>query len=384
MKHILIAAAASAMLMAACGDDSSTNANGSSSNGSSFSGSSEDGVFSRTASLYVNEAEHSFIMSVENWEDMMCVVEGDNYTWKKVNVNIDPDTSIYDFHGDTLVLYDVYNGKPDYDYGDLLVGGTAGNLYGKWTFTGCDYNNEEGTTECYKSQKYYNRTLTFSKGKVKVDYQIFYDLYKEDHSDYMNSYFMAQVLRTLGGSYPEAYLYEIWYIDSSSVQSSVERTGAVFTSKTKTNATFEMGEKRYTVNVKHADMSLQTEGYFAANENKDVQVEVSDGVTVCTAESFSHYMDANFCKAEYKENLRTDEWEYSNHEKFIAAEKYSTNNENDFEQCIAGIAAIPYDPLSGYTNFAKPLAKKAGNAVRANDAQSREERSLHKWAKYAR
>ena len=375
MKRFLTTAAVSAMLLTACGDDSSSNAN------DEFGRSSGDDGFSRTGTLYVNESNHILSIALENFETQMCVVEEDNFTWKTVHINDEPDSMMYDFRGDTLVLYDMYHGQPDTEYGELLVGGTAGNLYGTWTFTGCEYNKDDDETECYeKSLRYYHRSITFSKGKAELNYKLYYDRYIEDHSDFMNSYFMTQLIRTLSGNYPDLYLYEIWYMDSSSVQSEVEEYSAVFTSKTKTNATFAMGGKTYTVNVKHMDMSLNREGFFVANENKEIQVEVSDGITTCMGEYNTHYMNADYCKAEYKDNLRMDEWEDSNYGTFIAAEKYSSNNEDDFEQCITGIAYKKYDPLDGYT-YSKALTKKGGSA---SDRESRRERSLRKWAKYAR
>lgn len=374
MKRFLTTAAVFATLLTACGDDTSSNAG----NGSSRP--TGDDVFSRAGTLYVNESEHILAIALENYETQMCVVEGDNYTWKTVHINDEPDSMMYEFRGDTLLLYDIYHGLPDTDYGEMLVGGTAGNLYGTWTFTGCEYNKDDDETECYeKNLRYYHRSITFSKGKAEINYKLYYDRYIEDHSDFMNSYFMSQLFNTLGGNYPEIYLDEIWYMDASSVQATAQKIGAVFTSKTKSNATFELGGKTYTVNVKHMDMSLNREGYFIASENKEIQVEVSDGITTCTGEYISHYMNADYCKAEYKDNLRMDEWEDSNLGTFIAAEKYRNNNEDDFEQCITGIAYKKYDPLDGYT-YSKALTKKGGSA---SDRESRRERSLRKWAKYA-
>ena len=378
MKRFLTTAAVSAMLLTACGDDSSSNAN------DEFGRSSGDDGFSRTGTLYVDESNHILSIALENFETQMCVVEEDNFTWKTVHINDEPDSMMYDFRGDTLVLYDMYHGQPDTEYGEMLVGGTTGNLYGTWTFTGCDYDRDDDETECYeKNLRYYHRSITFSKGKAEINYKLYYDRYIEDHSDFMNSYFMTQLIRTLSGNYPDLYLYEIWYMDSSSVQSEVEEYSAVFTSKTKTNATFAMGGKTYTVNVKHMDMSLNREGFFVANENKEIQVEVSDGITTCMGEYNTHYMNADYCKAEYKDNLRMDEWEDSNYGTFTAAEKYTSNNESDFEQCVAGIAYKQYNPLEGYTysTAAKALTKKGGSA---SDRESRREKSLRKWAKYAR
>ncbi len=378
MKRFLTTAAVFAMLLTACGDDSSSNAN------DEFGRSSGDDGFSRTGTLYVNESNHILSIALENFETQMCVVEEDNFTWKTVHINDEPDSMMYDFRGDTLVLYDMYHGQPDTEYGEMLVGGTAGSLYGTWTFTGCEYDKDDDETECYeKSLRYYHRSITFSKGKAELNYKLYYDRYIEDHSDFMNSYFMKQLIHTLSGNYPEVYLYETWYMDSSSVQSAAEENGAVFTSKTKTNATFALGGKTYTVNVKHMDMSLNREGFFVANENKELQMEVSDGITTCTGEYITHYMNADYCKAEYRDDLRMDEWEDSNYGTFIAAEKYSSNNEDDFEQCVAGIAYKQYNPLEGYTysTAAKALTKKGGSA---SDRESRREKSLRKWAKYAR
>ena len=350
MKKLLLAITIS-LALAACGDDSSSNAN----NGSGKS--MGDDAFSWTATLYVNESEHTLIMAIENYETMMCVVEETGYNWKTVYITEESDSMMYEFRNDTLVLYDIDEGKPEFEYGDIMVGGTAGNIYGRWTYTGCRYNKNNDTTTCNeKKLRYTHRTITFSNGKAEIYYKIYYDRYLEDNSDFMNSYFMSQLIHTLSGNYPEIYLSEIDYMDSSSVQATAEKNGVVFTSKTKTNATFVLGGKTYSVNMKHVDMHLNREGFFIANENRDFQVEVSDGITTCTGEYFTHYMDADYCKVEYKDNLRIHEREYSNHEMFIAAEKYSRDNEDEFKQCVVGIAYKKYDPLDGYS--APEVAKK--------------------------
>lgn len=317
MKHFLISAVVSAVLLTACGDDISSNAN------------NEDAakVFSITKSLHVDESQHILTMSLENWETMMCVVEGDNFTWKKVNINFRPDSFAYAFDGDELVLYGVYNGEP----GDSksLVGGIPGNLYGKWS----------------KKNRYANQTMNFSKEKVEISYQYNHDLYWNEHSDFMNSYFMSEIIRTLGGSYPEILPYTIWSIDTADVLANAENNGAVFTSKTKTSATIEMLGKTYTVNVKDVDLYIQEDGPFIAKENRYLQAEVSNGDTVCTVVDILQYMNADYCKAEYKDHLNLGEWEYSNHEKFTAAVAYKIDTGYDFEHCVASIAAKSYYDL---------------------------------------
>ena len=70
MKRFLTTAAVSAMLLTACGDDSSSNAS------DGFGRSSRDDGFSRTGTLYVNESNHILSIALENFETQMCVVEG--------------------------------------------------------------------------------------------------------------------------------------------------------------------------------------------------------------------------------------------------------------------------------------------------------------------
>jgi hypothetical protein len=84
MKKILLAITIS-LALAACGDDSSSNAN------DGFNG-LEDDAFSRTTALYVNESEHTLIMALEDYETTMCVVEEQGYTWKTVHIADEPES----------------------------------------------------------------------------------------------------------------------------------------------------------------------------------------------------------------------------------------------------------------------------------------------------
>ena len=353
MKKFLFAITIS-LALAACGDDSSSNANDRSDKAT------EDYVFTRTATLYANESEHTLIMALENFKTVMCIAEETDFNWKTVYITNERDSMMYEFRNDTLVLYDIEEGKPELEYGDVMVGGTAGNVYGRWTYTGCRYNKNNDTTSCNEKNLWHSeRALTFSKGKVEIYYKVYYDRYLEENSDYMNSYFMASLIHTLSGNHPEAYLSDIWYMDPSSVQTMAEEDGAVFTSKTKTSAIFVLGGKTYSVNVTHAEMNLTREGLNLASENRDFQVEVSDGITTCKGEYFTHYMNADYCKMEYKDNFRMHERTNSNGEMFLAAEKYSRINEEEFTQCVAGIAYKKYNPHGEYSSpeVAKNLKK---------------------------
>ena len=385
-KALLWSIATFALLITACSGESSSNASSPSFssnndpllNTNKNSSSNTGNGLSRTASLYVNEAQHILVMSLDKWTDDMCVVEGDNFTWKTMDIYVRPDSSYYEFHGDTLLLYGYDEGRQE-NYGQMLTGGSAGNIYGKWTYIGCGFLKDENKTECSTSnQKYYYRTLTFSKGTVEIYYEFDFDRYIADHDDYMNSYFMIQLLQTLAGKYYSVELYEIMYMDSAEVQSVVEENNIVFTQKTKTNAIFNLGGKTFTVNAQ-VNRSLQETGYFAGNDNNTIHVEVSDGATVCKADYISQYINSSYCKAEYKDNLRIeDDWEDSYRNKFTAAEKYRYDNENEFRTCLQGIS-VQFDPMENAfpSNYSQDvLAKKSATP------STEEKKLLRKWAKY--
>ena len=87
-KALLWSIATFALLITACSGESSSNASSPSFssnndpllNTNKNSSSNTGNGLSRTASLYVNEAQHILVMSLDKWTDDMCVVEGDNFT----------------------------------------------------------------------------------------------------------------------------------------------------------------------------------------------------------------------------------------------------------------------------------------------------------------
>ena len=379
MKHSLLnalaisAIATSMLLVSACGDDSSSNASG--------------GI-SRKASLYVDESQQLLVMTLDKLTEDMCVVEGDNLTWKSMDIYVKPDSLHYEFHGDTLLLFSIYQGKPE-NYAQMLTGGSAGNIYGTWTYIACSFEADENVTQCSaNNKKYYHRTITFSHGSVEADYEFHFDLYLADHDDYMNSYFMAQLFQILEGRSSDLYLDEVMYMDSAEVQKHAEDDGIVFKEKTKTNATFELGGKTYTVSAK-VDRSLQESGYYTGNDNNEIHVEVSDGATVCKADYVTHYVNSSYCKAEYWDDLYfDDDWEDINHNNFTTAERYRYSNSVTFKECIQGIG-MKFDPMDGY-NFPSPIDGLAKKAVQAETDsaeprhETREEKFFRKLMKYAK
>lgn len=107
MNHLLITATASAMLLAACGDDSSTNASGN--------------TLTRTGSLFVDEEHQLIVITPDPYYENKCVLEGEALTWKNVQQHKDADSMKYEFHGDTLLFYNIDEGDTSH-YGEMWVG----------------------------------------------------------------------------------------------------------------------------------------------------------------------------------------------------------------------------------------------------------------------
>ena len=347
MKHSLLnalaisAIATSMLLVSACGDDSSSNASG--------------GI-SRKASLYVDESQQLLVMTLDKLTEDMCVVEGDNLTWKSMDIYVKPDSLHYEFHGDTLLLFSIYQGKPE-NYAQMLTGGSAGNIYGTWTYIACSFEADENVTQCSaNNKKYYHRTITFSHGSVEADYEFHFDLYLADHDDYMNSYFMAQLFQILEGRSSDLYLDEVMYMDSAEVQKHAEDNGIVFKEKTKTKAELQS--------------ALDGLGFLR---------------TVTANDELIGFMNVGYG---YSGDEFSDDWEDINHNNFTTAERYRYSNSVTFKECIQGIG-MKFDPMDGY-NFPSPIDGLAKKAVQAETDsaeprhETREEKFFRKLMKYAK
>lgn len=187
MKYTLLTAVASALLMAACSDSNPSSA-------SIADNASNNDPNSTTGTLYIDESQHLMVTTFSNVHGNRCDLENNNLIWKTVTKNAVIDSSVYEFIGDTLVLYDYYEGGAD-NYGKLYVGGKAGNIYGSWVYTGIGRNRKTGEQERSTNTRYETRTYTYAPGKVTISVEYHMDLYVADEQErgYMESSFMVEL-----------------------------------------------------------------------------------------------------------------------------------------------------------------------------------------------
>lgn len=372
MKRYLITAAATAALMlAACGDDSSSSAG-------------ESSLYTRSGTLYVDEAQRLLVMTADETFIDQCVKEGESLVWKSMKEKVSSDSSIYDFLGDTLVVYSFDDGEPDH-YGDLFVGGTAGNIYGTWTALPCEYNGRTGEKECWYNP-YVNRKLKFSEGRVTVTIDYDYDAYLRDMDaqGYFRTYFVRQLYEVLNGAnYFDADPTDVLGIvdaeDEEYRQRAIERNGVQILEESKTSQTFKIGEKTFTATVQKAESSITELGY----ENAEVVIDVTDGVTTCNGYAVHKVMDESLCKVENLEHIIMGDDDDYEDVGYIYARRYRDNNNDEFETCLKSIAVVPpQSEDASYTDYDALYKKVASNRSNSAEAKKRAEKRLEKWMKY--
>ena len=327
MKYTWLTAVAFVFLIAACSDDNPTSANSV----------SNDDPNSRTGTLYVDESQHLMVTTFTDVHENRCDLENDNLIWKTITKNAIIDSFEYEFISDTLVLYDYYEGGAD-NYGKLYVGGTAGNIYGSWVYTGIERNRKTGEEEHSTNTRYVTRTYTYAPGKVTINLEYHMDLYVADEQErgYMESSFMVELYGYLARrSHMDDVINIMDNEDlASSIARSIENNGVQIIEGTKTNQTFKIGDKTYTVTVKKAETTL----HYSGRTNREAIVEVSDGTTTCSSYAIYKNVDENLCKTENLEYFTVKDDEDEDGNKYFYVSRYKNTDHEKFQECLSTIA----------------------------------------------
>lgn len=333
MKYTWLTAVAFVFLIAACSDDNPSSA----SNDSSTNSASNNDPNSATGTLYVDESQHLMVTTFTDVHGNRCDLENDNLIWKTITKNAIIDSFEYEFIGDTLVLYDYYEGGAD-NYGKLYVGGTAGNIYGSWVYTGIERNRKTGEEEHSTNTRYVTRTYTYAPGKVTINLEYHMDLYVADEQErgYMESSFMVELYGYLARrSHMDDVINIMDNEDlASSIARSIEQNGVQIIEGTKTNQTFKIGDKTYTVTVKKAETTL----HYTGRTNREASVEVTDGTTTCSSYAIYKTVDVNLCKTENLEYFTVQNGGDDDSGRYFYVSNYKNTDHEQFLKCLSGIA----------------------------------------------
>ena len=357
-KSILAVFAASVFFVAACGDDSSSNAGD---------------TVSATATLVVDEANKILVMTPDMYYEDQCVVENESFVWKTVLQVMEPDSFRYEFHGDSLYLYEIDEGE-EYS-GHIYVGGTAGNLYDTWKYTACRYNDEDGLYCSEKNRQYSDLKYKFSQGKVTATAVYHYDRYLDElkSQHYMDSYFMYQLYNKLSGrSYDNVYIDEVIYSNPEVVQGAIESNEVQVIERTKSGGKFKIGEKTFSLTVNKVDGGYTISGP-RLYEQQEIDLVVSDGATNCHAYYFRSRPEKSYCNMENAEYLKIENETDGNGNEYRYAYRFRKENESEFNECLRGIALERQDLTVLYKKSAKSR----------NDIEKDIDRVIRKMLKYA-
>ena len=333
MKYTWLTAVAFVFLIAACSDSNPSSA----SNDSSTNSASNKDPNSATGTLYVDESQHLMVTTFTDVHENRCDLENDNLIWKTITKNAIIDSFEYEFISDTLVLYDYYEGGAD-NYGKLYVGGTAGNIYGSWVYTGIERNRKTGEEEHSTNTRYVTRTYTYAPGKVTINLEYHMDLYVADEQErgYMESSFMVELYGYLARrSHMDDVINIMDNEDlASSIARSIEQNGVQIIESTKTNQTFKIGDKTYTVTVKKAETTL----HYSGRTNREAIVEVSDGTTTCSSYAIYKNVDENLCKTENLEYFTVQNGGDDDSGRYFYVSNYKNTDHEQFLKCLSTIA----------------------------------------------
>jgi hypothetical protein len=121
---------------------------------------------------------------------------------------------------------------------------------------------------------------------------------------------------------------------ASSIARSIENNGVQIIEGTKTNQTFKIGDKTYTVTVKKAETTL----HYSGRTNREAIVEVSDGTTTCSSYAIYKNVDENLCKTENLEYFTVKDDEDEDGNKYFYVSWYKNTDHEKFQECLSSIA----------------------------------------------
>lgn len=265
-----------------------------------------------------------------------------NYTFAHIDEVLQHKRS-YIFVGDTLVLIQNNEGDPD-TATTVLVGGSANNLLGDWSFTTCDY--EAGSISCNNKPKSYTIHYVFEADSLFVYYTLTDGscippeslmpsdgtLYKDE--SYTDTYAMLwlynSIINIKKGDTKNISIYPYDFFHQSggiTVPSEV-----AISSQSKYAVTFTIGGQKFYATIGENTHRIQ----YYSGAQYEVDLDLASGGTVCHL----HYFDdakltSETCKDENASHFVLDTHEDTGIE---YVDSYNVENIDEFKACLITLA----------------------------------------------
>ena len=265
-----------------------------------------------------------------------------NYTFTHIDEVLQHKRS-YFFVEDTLVLIQNNEGDPD-TMATVLVGGSANNLLGDWSFTTCNY--EAGSISCNNKPKPYTIHYVFEADSQFVYYTLADGscippeslipsdgtLYKDE--SYTDTYAMLwlynSIINIKKGDTKNISIYPYDFFHQSggiTVPSEV-----VISSQSKYAVTFTIGGQEFYATIGENTHRIQ----YYSGAQYEVDLDLASGGTVCHL----HYFDdakltSETCKDENASHFVLDTHEETGIE---YVDSYNVENIDEFKACLITLA----------------------------------------------
>ena len=265
-----------------------------------------------------------------------------NYTFAHIDEVLQHKRS-YFFVGDTLVLIQNNEGDPD-TATTVLVGGSANNLLGDWSFTTCDY--EAGSISCNNKPKPYTIHYVFEADSQFVYYTLAdgscipaeslmpSDGTLDKDESYTDTYAMRwlynSIINIKKGDTKNINIYPYdFFLQSGGITIPSEVT---ISSQSKYAVAFTIGGQEFSVTIVENTHRIQ----YYSGAQYEVDLDLASGGTVCHL----HYFDdskltSETCKAENAPHFVLDTHEETGIE-YVDA--YKIENIDEFKACLITLA----------------------------------------------
>ena len=265
-----------------------------------------------------------------------------NYTFTHIDEVLQHKRS-YFFVGDTLVLIQNNEGDPD-TATTVLVGGSANNLLGDWSFTTCDY--EAGSISCNNKPKPYTIHYVFEADSQFVYYTLAdgscipaeslmpSDGTLDKDESYTDTYAMLwlynSIINIKKGDTKNINIYPYdFFLQSGGITIPSEVT---ISSQSKYAVAFTIGGQEFSVTIGENTHRIQ----YYSGAQYEVDLDLASGGTVCHL----HYFDdskltSETCKAENAPHFVLDTHEETGIE---YVDSYNVENIDEFKACLITLA----------------------------------------------
>ena len=324
------------------GSSSSTATPFSSSIESSSSAVVSVGDYCSTNFRYKYSHDESKFTIFENHSYDECRHLNGNYAFTHIDEVLQHNRS-YIFVGDTLVVIQAQEGDPD-TMATVLVGGSANQLLGDWSFTTCDY--KAGTISCNKEPKSYTIHYVFEADSQFVYYTLAdgscippeslmpSDGTLDKDESYTDTYAMQHIYNSIisikkGETHNVIIFPSSFFLQNGGVTVPSEVT---ISSQSKYAVTFTIGGQEFSATIGENTPRIQ----YHSDSQSEVDLTLVSGGKTCQL----HYFRDAKLTSETCKNENAPYFELDTHEEtgIEYVDSYKVENIDEFKACLITLA----------------------------------------------